>query len=85
MIKVVMKIEGMACGMCESHINDTIRKNYPSAKKVSSSHKTGKASFLLETAPDENMLKTAIENTGYTLLSMETEPYVKKHFWQREL
>ena len=30
MIKVVMKIEGMACGMCESHINDTIRKNYPS-------------------------------------------------------
>ena len=33
MIKTVVKIEGMACGMCEAHINDTIRKLYPSAKK----------------------------------------------------
>ena len=83
MIKTVVKIEGMACGMCEAHINDTIRKLYPSAKKVSASHKTSEAVFVTETEPDESAVKQAIENTGYTFLSMETAPYEKKHFWQR--
>ena len=83
MIKTVLKIEGMACGMCEAHINDTIRKLYPYAKKVSASHKTGEAVFVTETAPDESALKTAINNTGYTFVSMDTAQYEKKHFWQR--
>jgi len=84
MIKTILKIEGMACGMCEAHINDTIRKLYPSAKKVSASHKTGEASFLTDTAPDEETLKKAIDQTGYTLLSVRSVPYEgKKHFWQR--
>ena len=83
MIKTVLKIEGMACGMCEAHINDTIRKLYPTAKKVSASHKKGEAVFVTETAPNESELKAAITDTGYTFLSMETTPYEKKHFWQR--
>ena len=83
MIKTVVKLRGMACGMCEAHINDTIRKLYPSAKEMSASHKTGEAVFVTETAPDESAVKQAIENTGYTFLSMETAPYEKKHFWQR--
>lgn len=28
MLKITLKIDGMACGMCESHVNDTIRKNF---------------------------------------------------------
>ena len=28
MVKITLKIDGMACGMCESHVNDTIRKNF---------------------------------------------------------
>lgn len=83
MIKTVLKIEGMACGMCEAHINDTIRKLYPNAKKVSASHKSGEAVFFTETTPDEITLKTAIDNTGYTFVSMNSTPYEKKHFWQR--
>lgn len=27
MIKTTLKIDGMACGMCESHINDAVRKS----------------------------------------------------------
>ena len=27
MIKTTLKIDGMMCGMCESHMNDVIRKN----------------------------------------------------------
>lgn len=37
MEKMVLEIEGMSCGMCESHINDTIRRQF-AVKKVSSSH-----------------------------------------------
>ncbi len=83
MIKTELKIEGMACGMCEAHINDTIRKLYPSAKKVAASHKTGIAAFVTEDAPDEETVKKAIDATGYTFISMSTSPYEKKHFWQR--
>ena len=36
-VKITLDIEGMACSMCEAHVNDTIRKNFP-VKKVSASH-----------------------------------------------
>lgn len=26
MLKIVMKIDGMACGMCEAHVNDALRR-----------------------------------------------------------
>ena len=32
MVKTVLKIDGMMCGMCESHMNDLIRKNFKSKK-----------------------------------------------------
>ena len=38
MIKTTLSVEGMACGMCESHINDAIRRNF-NVKSVKSSHK----------------------------------------------
>ena len=78
MIKTTMKIEGMMCSMCETHINDVIRKAVPGAKKVSSSHAKGEASFLSEEAVDEKLLKNAAAATGYTCTSVVTEPYVKK-------
>ena len=28
MIKTTLKIDGMMCGMCESHMNDVIRINF---------------------------------------------------------
>ena len=37
MIQTTVKISGMACSMCEAHINDTIRRAF-SVEKVSSSH-----------------------------------------------
>ena len=33
-MKVTLKIEGMACGMCEAHVCETIRKAVPDAKKI---------------------------------------------------
>ena len=83
MIKTVLKIEGMACGMCEAHICETIRKAVPGAKKVTASHKRGEAGFLSDTAPDEEKLKNAIAATGYTCLSVESGPYEKKGLFGR--
>ena len=77
MVQITLKIDGMMCGMCESHINDVIRRTFP-VKKVTSSHKKGVTEILAEEAPDRIALEKAIADTGYTLLSMESAPYVKK-------
>lgn len=77
MVKMTLQIEGMSCGMCESHINDTIRRTF-AVKKVSSSHKKGQTEVIAERPLDEGLLGKAIGETGYTVLSVKTEPYVKK-------
>ncbi len=78
MFKTTVKIDGMMCSMCESHMNETIRKTFPSAKKVSSSHKKGESTFLTDDKIDTNKLGEAIESTGYHYLSSECVPYEKK-------
>lgn len=37
MWKYTVEVDGMMCGMCESHVNDAVRKAFP-VKKVNSSH-----------------------------------------------
>lgn len=79
MIKTTLKIEGMMCGYCESHINDSIRNNFE-VNKVSSSHKKGTTEIISEQPIDENKLKAAIESDGYKVLSYDSKPYEKKGF-----
>ena len=45
MVQMTLKIDGMQCGMCESHVNDTLRAAFP-LKKVSSSHSKGETCLL---------------------------------------
>ena len=79
MVKITLEIEGMACGMCESHINDAVRKAF-AVKKVSSSHTKGRTEILAESPLEEEKLKASIEATGDTVRSIRTEPYEKKGF-----
>lgn len=79
MVKMTLQVNGMACGMCESHINDTIRQKF-SVKKVTSSHTKGVTEILADAPLDEEALKSAIAATGYTVTDIRTEPYEKKHF-----
>ena len=79
MNKITVKIEGMACGMCEAHICDAIRRAFPEAKKVSASRRRGEATFLAENVPDREALEKAITDTGYTFVAAETEPYQRAH------
>lgn len=80
MYKVTVKIDGMACGMCEAHMNDAIRKICPDAKKVSSSHKKGETTFLSEAEVDEEKIREAVTETGYTYKGLTQEPHKKGLF-----
>lgn len=73
MIKTTLKIEGMACSMCEAHINDVVRKT-AAVKKVTSSHKKGETVILSEQPLDVPALKEAIKATGYTVADDFSEP-----------
>lgn len=79
MLKIILKIDGMMCGMCESHINDVIRKNF-AVRRVTSSHSKGKTEIITENPISEENLRKAISETGYTLVGMQTETYEKKGF-----
>ena len=52
MIQTTLNIDGMMCGMCESHINDAVRRDFP-VKKVTSSHSKGTCVILSEEPLDE--------------------------------
>lgn len=80
MVKTIIKIDGMACGMCESHMNDTIRNTFK-VKKVSSSHTDKESVVISEAELEEETVKKAVEDTGYTFISMSSEPYEKKGFF----
>ena len=47
MIETTVRIDGMMCSMCESHVNDAIR-NHLNVKKVSASHNKGEATIISE-------------------------------------
>ena len=74
MTETKLKIDGMMCGMCESHINDAIRRAF-NVKKVTSSHSKGETVVLSEEPLDEEKLRAAIKETGYDLVSISAAPY----------
>lgn len=69
MKKIVLQIDGMMCSMCEAHINDALRAAFK-IKKVTSSHKTGQSVILSETDIPDGELYSALEKTGYRLISI---------------
>lgn len=82
MTKITVKIDGMMCGMCESHMNDTFRQSF-NPKKVTSSHAKGETVVITENDIPDEKLKEAVEKTGYTFISASREPYEKKGFFAR--
>lgn len=77
MLKITMGIDGMMCGMCESHINDAIRREFK-VKKVTSSHTKKQTVILTEKPLDEDKLRKVIDDTGYKVTSIETSEEEKK-------
>ena len=79
MVKITLNVEGMACQMCEVHINDTVRRDFK-VKKVTSSHRKNITEIIAEEPINESALKAAIDATGYQVTGIKTEPYEKKGF-----
>ena len=64
-MKLIYKIDGMMCSMCECHINDIVRNNFK-VKKVKSNHRKGHAVVTADEPLDEEKLKGLIAQAGYT-------------------
>ena len=82
MQKIILGVEGMMCGMCESHVNDAIRKAV-TVKSVSSSHVDKKTEVVASDDVSVDEIKDAIAAQGYTVTSVESVPYEKKSFFAR--
>ena len=71
MVKTVLKVDGMSCGMCESHMNDLVRSLFQ-VKKVSSSAKDGETVVLSDEILDIPYLKMKMKGIGDKLVSVES-------------
>ena len=77
MVQYTVAVEGMACSMCEAHINEAVRKAFP-VKKVTSSHTKGQTVILSEKKLDEGALRQVISATGYQVGPIQAAPYDKR-------
>ena len=77
MKKTTVKVEGMRCGMCESHVNYIVRRNF-NVKKVTSSHVKGETVILSGQPIDAEQLVRVISADGYGASDVREEEYVKK-------
>lgn len=82
MIKTTVEVDGMMCGMCESHVNDAIRKAFK-VKKVNSSHTKSRTVIESEEALNEDALRKAITETGYEVKGITLETFEKKGLFGR--
>ena len=77
MYKTIAKVDGMKCGMCESHVNDVVRRNFD-VKKVNASLAKGEVVIVSEQPVDEQKLRFAVGGQGYAVGTVTSEEYKQK-------
>lgn len=77
MIETIVRVDGMMCGMCESHINNAVRSHFQ-VKKVSSSHTKGRTVIQSQEPLDQEQLRQVIDATGYKALDVVSRPVEKR-------
>ncbi len=82
MWRYTIHVDGMMCGMCESHVNDAVRKAFP-VKKVASSRSKSETTVLAERELDEGTLRAAVSAAGYEVGEIRKEPWEKKGLFSR--
>ena len=83
MLKITLEVEGMRCGMCETHVNDVVRR-VDGVKKVESAHAKGRTEVVAEDGTNIGLIKEAIAKQGYGVGKVETEPYEKRGLFSRK-
>lgn len=76
MKEITIEVEGMRCGMCESHVNDAVRKACE-VKKVNSSRHKKQTVIIAEDDFDANVAVRAIAEQGYDTGKVTVKPYEK--------
>lgn len=82
MWRYTIHVDGMMCGMCESHVNDAVRKAFP-VKRVASSRSKSETTVLAERELDEGALRAAVSAAGYGVGEIRKEPWEKKGLFSR--
>lgn len=83
MLKITLEVEGMRCGMCETHVNDVVRR-VEGVKKVKSSHAKGRTEVVAEDSVNTALIKEAIAKQGYTVGNIQSQPYEKHGLFSRK-
>lgn len=83
MQKITLEVEGMRCGMCETHVNDVVRR-VEGVKKVSSSHAKGMTVVIAQDDVNVALIQEAIAKQGYGVGKAVTEPYIKLGLFSRK-
>ena len=83
MLKITLEVEGMHCGMCETHVNDVVRR-VDGVKKVKSSHAKGRTEVVAEDSINTALIKAAITAQGYTVGNIQSQPYEKHGLFSRK-
>lgn len=82
MNKYVLGIDGMRCGMCEMHVEQTLERS-PKTKKVRASHLKNEAIVFSESDMDQEAFESLLKPTGYRLTSYRKEEAKKTLFGWR--
>ena len=81
MFKYTIEVDGMMCGMCESHCSSAIRMAFEDdVKKITSNHGKKRTEVIAKVELDEDKLRKTIEGLGYDCGKIVKEPYEKKGF-----
>ena len=80
MMRYIIAVDGMQCGMCEAHVNEAIRRAFP-VKKVTSSRAKKQTVILSDAELDKAQLADVIRGTGYEIGEIQKEPYKKRRLF----
>ena len=81
MKKYIFKVEGMSCGMCESHINDAVR-SLAGVKSVKSDRRKNETEVVAESLDTAAVVK-AVTGLGYDASFVSEEAYEKSSLLSR--
>ena len=88
MLKIILEVEGMRCGMCETHVGDVVRRvegvKKVASSQVASSHAKGRTEVIAEDGVDITRIKAAIAAQGYTVGNIQSQPYEKHGLFSRK-
>lgn len=82
MTKYIIGIDGMHCGMCELHVEETLRRKIK-VKRIKASHFKNEVVLISEEEITEENIREILEPTGYRITSFKEEEAKKKLFGWR--